>query len=340
MYTPTNTESLSIFPGEVLSIPALGETIYYSIAAAGTTATEGPVVINYTLTSGDISVNGILAVLSPPYTTMVPLNFYTTPETALELTCEKEAFIHLSLHTFDPYSDNEEEDVDMSMEEELEEEEEELEEARPTKLQQKVIVEEVDEEEEEGDDVQEYEYEYQYEYEEEEEGAEEDEEEEEKESLASKVSEVKRQEERNRKQEMAAREKAAIKANAPKEEAKPEKKEDPYKDFKQLNGVRFKDVKVGEGATVTSGKNVSIRYLGKLLNGHVFDKTGPKGAPLQFRVGAGQVVPGMEAGVIGMKVKGRRTIVIPAKLAYGNKAVADIPANSDLVFNVELVSCK
>lgn len=105
-------------------------------------------------------------------------------------------------------------------------------------------------------------------------------------------------------------------------------------------GAYTRDLVVGTGDPVGSGQQVAIHYQGSLANGQQFDANGPADAPFEFRLGAGEVVPGFEEGVTGMRVGGRRQVIIPPALGYGAAANGPIPANSILVFTIELVSVK
>lgn len=101
------------------------------------------------------------------------------------------------------------------------------------------------------------------------------------------------------------------------------------------------DVTVGTGAEATSGSTVSVNYVGMLPDGTVFDASDKHGGAFSFALGAGQVIKGWDMGVAGMKVGGKRQLIIPADLAYGNQAVGGvIPANATLIFDVELVDVK
>ena len=104
------------------------------------------------------------------------------------------------------------------------------------------------------------------------------------------------------------------------------------------SGLYWKDLVVGSGAGATVGKKVSIHYVGSLPDGTQFDAHGPTAAPFQFTIGAGQVIGGFDEGVRGMAVGGKRQLIIPPALAYGNRAVGPIPANSILVFTIDLVA--
>jgi FKBP-type peptidyl-prolyl cis-trans isomerase len=99
------------------------------------------------------------------------------------------------------------------------------------------------------------------------------------------------------------------------------------------------DVVVGTGAEAVAGMTVSVNYVGTLPDGTVFDASANHGGAYTFPLGAGRVIAGWDQGVAGMKVGGKRHLVIPPGLAYGDRAMGDlIPANSTLVFEVELVS--
>lgn len=107
-----------------------------------------------------------------------------------------------------------------------------------------------------------------------------------------------------------------------------------------ITKLMMKDDIVGTGATAAVGDSVTVNYVGALTNGKVFDASVNHGtAGFTFTLGAGQVIKGWDEGIVGMKVGGKRTLIIPAALAYGSQAVGDaIPANSDLVFQVELLN--
>ena len=105
--------------------------------------------------------------------------------------------------------------------------------------------------------------------------------------------------------------------------------------------LMIKDMTVGTGAEAKAGDTVTVQYVGMLTNGTVFDASATHGtAGFTFPLGAGQVIKGWDQGVAGMKVGGKRELVIPASLGYGAQAVGSIPANSTLVFEVELLSIK
>lgn len=99
------------------------------------------------------------------------------------------------------------------------------------------------------------------------------------------------------------------------------------------------DETVGTGATAEAGDSVTVNYVGSLTDGTVFDASANHGtAGFTFTLGAGQVIKGWDLGVAGMKEGGKRKLVIPAAYAYGDQAIGNvIPANSTLIFEVELV---
>jgi FKBP-type peptidyl-prolyl cis-trans isomerase FkpA len=98
------------------------------------------------------------------------------------------------------------------------------------------------------------------------------------------------------------------------------------------------DLVVGTGPTAGGGDTVTVHYIGSLTNGQVFDNSYVAGAPITFRLGAGQVIAGFDQGVVGMKVGGKRRLTIPPNLGYGAQPKPSIPPNSTLVFEVELLS--
>ncbi|KAH9859025.1 hypothetical protein C2E23DRAFT_30355 [Lenzites betulinus] len=114
-------------------------------------------------------------------------------------------------------------------------------------------------------------------------------------------------------------------------------KEKPKAEAKTLaGGLKLVDHKTGTGPQAKAGDMVSMRYIGKLENGKVFDQN-TKGKPFKFRLGKGEVIKGWDVGIVGMQVGGERLLTIPAPMAYGKKAQSGIPANSTLIFEVKLL---
>lgn len=149
----------------------------------------------------------------------------------------------------------------------------------------------------------------------------------------------------------------ATKAEA-KNEAKKEQ-DQPKADagVKTVQGVKIDDKKPGKGPAAKKGDKISMRYIGKLQDGKVFDgkptlrsyarsltnsslAANKKGKPFTFKLGSGEVIKGWDIGVAGMSVGGERRFTVPANLAYGNKALPGIPANSPLVFDVKVLEIK
>jgi FKBP-type peptidyl-prolyl cis-trans isomerase len=104
-----------------------------------------------------------------------------------------------------------------------------------------------------------------------------------------------------------------------------------------ITTLQIEDLTVGTGATVAVGDSVTVDYTGTLLNGTQFDSSVGK-TPISFRVGSGQLIPGFEQGMVGMKVGGRRRLTIPPGLAYGVAGSGPIPPNSTIRFVVDLIS--
>lgn len=105
--------------------------------------------------------------------------------------------------------------------------------------------------------------------------------------------------------------------------------------------LKIEDVQVGGGDEAKAGHTVSVHYVGTLTSGDTFDSSRDRGRPFQFRLGAGQVIRGWDEGVAGMKVGGKRTLVIPPEMGYGSRGAGGvIPPNATLVFDVELLDAR
>jgi peptidylprolyl isomerase len=102
-----------------------------------------------------------------------------------------------------------------------------------------------------------------------------------------------------------------------------------------------KDLKPGAGATAKAGDEVTVQYVGLgFKTKKAFDSSWEGGEPLSFELGAGKVIEGWDQGIEGMKVGGRREMLIPAKLAYGSEGTESIAPNEDLLFIVDLLAVK
>jgi FKBP-type peptidyl-prolyl cis-trans isomerase len=98
------------------------------------------------------------------------------------------------------------------------------------------------------------------------------------------------------------------------------------------------DLVVGTGAEATNGKKVSVHYVGTLTNGSKFDSSRDRDEPFAFSLGRGQVIKGWDEGVLGMRVGGKRKLVIPPDMGYGKRGFPPvIPPDSTLIFEVELL---
>lgn len=106
------------------------------------------------------------------------------------------------------------------------------------------------------------------------------------------------------------------------------------------SGLQYEDLVVGKGLSPTKGQVCKVHYHGTLLDGTIFDSSVQRNQPFEFQIGVGQVIKGWDEGVMTMKVGGKRKLVIPADLAYGSRSAGQIPANSTLVFEVELLEIK
>ena len=117
------------------------------------------------------------------------------------------------------------------------------------------------------------------------------------------------------------------------EQAGPEGKE-----VTTSSGLQYIDLKVGTGATAQAGQTVKVHYTGWLENGKKFDSSVDRGQPFSFPLGAGRVIKGWDEGVQGMKVGGKRKLIIPSNLGYGARGAGGvIPPNATLIFEVELL---
>ncbi|MFB0823823.1 FKBP-type peptidyl-prolyl cis-trans isomerase [Chromobacterium violaceum] len=102
--------------------------------------------------------------------------------------------------------------------------------------------------------------------------------------------------------------------------------------------LKIEDLVVGEGKEAVRGALITSHYTGWLEDGSKFDSSLDKGRPFQCVIGTGRVIKGWDQGMMGMRVGGKRRLWVPARLAYGERQIGDrIPANSNLVFEIELL---
>jgi FKBP-type peptidyl-prolyl cis-trans isomerase FkpA len=121
-----------------------------------------------------------------------------------------------------------------------------------------------------------------------------------------------------------------------KDKDKPEEKV-----IKTPSGLQYVELKVGDGAEAKKGDNVEVHYTGWLKDGKKFDSSVDRKEPFVFKLGNGDVIKGWDEGVAGMKVGGKRKLIIPFELAYGEKGrPPTIPAKAELTFEVELLKIK
>jgi FKBP-type peptidyl-prolyl cis-trans isomerase FkpA len=111
------------------------------------------------------------------------------------------------------------------------------------------------------------------------------------------------------------------------------------------SGLQYEDELIGSGPEARAGKDVRVHYTGWLYEGGVqgkkFDSSRDRNDPFEFSLGAGMVIRGWDEGVQGMKVGGKRTLIIPPQLGYGARGAGGvIPANATLKFDVELLEVR
>lgn len=104
--------------------------------------------------------------------------------------------------------------------------------------------------------------------------------------------------------------------------------------------VVTEELAVGEGALAEPGDVLSVHYVGTLSDGRVFDSSLDRNTPLDFTLGVGQVIRGWDEGLVGMRVGGKRLLVISPEYAYGEQGAGAIPPNSTLIFEVELLDAQ
>ena len=107
------------------------------------------------------------------------------------------------------------------------------------------------------------------------------------------------------------------------------------------SGLQMIDIEVGSGESPQTGQTVVVHYTGWLADGTKFDSSVDRGQPFSFTIGTGQVIKGWDEGVATMKAGGKRRLIIPPDLAYGENGYPGvIPANAELIFDVDLLEVK
>ena len=109
---------------------------------------------------------------------------------------------------------------------------------------------------------------------------------------------------------------------------------------KLASGLQYDDLVVGSGKMAEPGVNVAVHYTGYLLDGTELDSSFKSGQPLKFQIAGGQMIAGFDEGVRGMRIGGKRKIVVPYAMGYGEAGSGPIPPKSDLVFDLELIDAK
>lgn len=108
-------------------------------------------------------------------------------------------------------------------------------------------------------------------------------------------------------------------------------------EYKTASGLKYTITEAGTGKQVQTGDKVTVHYTGKLTNGSKFDSSKDRNQPFSFKVGAGQVIRGWDEGLALLKVGDKATLTIPAELGYGSRDMGTIPANSTLIFDIEVL---
>jgi peptidylprolyl isomerase len=105
----------------------------------------------------------------------------------------------------------------------------------------------------------------------------------------------------------------------------------------ELTKLIIQDTKMGEGDAVAVGDTVTVHYIGTLQDGKEFDNSLARNQPFTFKVGEGNVIPGWDAGILGMKKGAERILIIPPTMAYGDRGIGVIPPNTTLLFSITLL---
>jgi FKBP-type peptidyl-prolyl cis-trans isomerase len=122
---------------------------------------------------------------------------------------------------------------------------------------------------------------------------------------------------------------------------KQETKVDPYAGYNTFtSGMRYLDKNEGSGSPLINGQKVTVHYIVRLEDGSVQEDTYKMSKPFTFELGDESMLRGVNEGIAGMKKGGKRILVIPPELAYGSRSIKQIPANSTLIFELEILDIK
>lgn len=116
---------------------------------------------------------------------------------------------------------------------------------------------------------------------------------------------------------------------------------DPYANYTVTpSGLKYLDLQVGTGNNPREGQQITVHYIGKLEDGTIFENSYRQQKPLTFTLGDESILKGWNEAILTMKKGGKRIVVIPPELGYGNRRVRDIPPNSTLIFEIEVLEIK
>jgi FKBP-type peptidyl-prolyl cis-trans isomerase len=106
------------------------------------------------------------------------------------------------------------------------------------------------------------------------------------------------------------------------------------------SGLKYYDIKEGTGMTPRMGQKVYVHWIGTLENGTVFENSYEQKKPIEITLGETDLIKGMQEGLLTMKVGGKRKLIIPPDLAWGDRSFNKIPANATLIFEIELLKAE
>ncbi len=127
------------------------------------------------------------------------------------------------------------------------------------------------------------------------------------------------------------------KSTSKKESNNPKRNIKLNEEITTASGLKYKVTEIGSGRKVEIGDKVTVHYTGKLTNGTKFDSSKDRNQPFSFKVGGGQVIRGWDEGLALLNIGDKATLTIPANLGYGSRDQGPIPANSTLIFDIEVL---